>query len=72
MPANEKVDFDLAVRVAELRADVRYAQSDIRDIKAELRATNQRLDLLSQKLNERLRDSSRGSTNASKRGGASN
>jgi uncharacterized protein YlxW (UPF0749 family) len=54
MPANEKVDFDLAVQVAELRADVRHIQSDTTDIKAELRATNQRLDSLSQKTDNRF------------------
>jgi chromosome segregation ATPase len=54
MPANEKVDFDLAVQVVELRSDVRHIQSDTTDIKAELRATNQRLDSLSQKTDERF------------------
>jgi hypothetical protein len=53
MPANEKVDFDLAVQVAELRADVRHIQSDTTEIKAELRATNLRLDALIQKTDER-------------------
>jgi hypothetical protein len=42
------------VRVAELRADMRYAQSDITEIRAELRATKQRLDSLSQKMDERF------------------
>ena len=50
MPANERVDLDLAVQVAELRADVRHVQSDTTDIKAELRATNQRLDSLKESL----------------------
>jgi predicted nuclease with TOPRIM domain len=54
MPANERSDFDLAVQVAELRADVRHVQSDTTDLKAELRATNQRLDALSQKTDERF------------------
>jgi DNA anti-recombination protein RmuC len=54
MPGNERVDFDLAVQVAELRADVRHIQSDTTDIKAELRATNQRLDALIQKTDERF------------------
>jgi hypothetical protein len=40
MPGNEKVDFDLAVQVAELRADVRHVQSDTTEIKANLGATN--------------------------------
>ena len=50
MPTNEKVDFDLAVQVAELRADVRHVQSDTTDIKAELRVTNARLDSLKDSL----------------------
>jgi len=50
MPTNEKVDFDLAVQVAELRADVRHVQSDTTDIKAELRVTNERLDSLKDSL----------------------
>ena len=54
MPANERGDFDLAIQVAELRADVRHVQSDTTDIKAEIRATNQRLDSLSQKTDERF------------------
>jgi uncharacterized protein YlxW (UPF0749 family) len=54
MPGNERVDFDLAVQVAELRADVRHVQSDTTDIKAELRATNQRVDSLSQKMDDRF------------------
>jgi predicted nuclease with TOPRIM domain len=37
-----------------LRADVRHIQSDTTDIKADLRATNQRLDALSQKTDERF------------------
>jgi predicted nuclease with TOPRIM domain len=54
MPENERGDFNLAMQVAELRADVRHVQSDTTDIKAELRATNQRLDSLSQKTDERF------------------
>ena len=50
MPTNEKVDFDLAVQVAELRADVHHVQSDTTDIKAELRVTNERLDSLKDSL----------------------
>jgi hypothetical protein len=50
MPGNERVDFDLTAQVAELRADVRHVQSDTTDIKAELRATNQRLDSLRESL----------------------
>ena len=54
MPGNERVDFDLAVQVAELRADVRHVQSDTTEIKAELRGTNQRIDSLNQKMDERF------------------
>ena len=50
MPANEKVDFDLAVQVAELRTDVRHIQSDTTEIKAALRDTNQRVDSLKDSL----------------------
>ena len=50
MPANERVDLDPAVEVAELRADVRHVQSDTTDIKAELRVTNERLDSLKDSL----------------------
>jgi hypothetical protein len=50
MPANERDDFDLAIQVAELRADVRHIQSDTTDIKADLRATTQRLDSLKDSL----------------------
>jgi hypothetical protein len=50
VPANEKVDSDLAIQVAELRADVRHVQADTMDIKAELRVTNQRLDSLKDSL----------------------
>ena len=50
MPGNERVDFDLTAQVAEVRADVRHVQSDTTDIKAELRATNQRIDSLRESL----------------------
>ena len=42
--------MDLAIQVAELRADVRHVQSDTTDIKAELRVTNERLDSLKDSL----------------------
>jgi predicted nuclease with TOPRIM domain len=42
VPVNET--DALAIQVAELRADVRHIQSDTTDIKAELRATNKRVD----------------------------
>ena len=34
----------LAIEVAELRSDVRHIQSDVSDIKASIRATDQRLE----------------------------
>ncbi len=52
MPVHER--DDLAVQVAELRADVRHIQSDSTEIKAELRVTNQRLDSLSQRTDVRF------------------
>lgn len=42
MPANE--DNTLAVQVAELRSDVHHIQSDVTDLKADLRLTNQRIE----------------------------
>jgi hypothetical protein len=48
MPVNER--DDQAVQIAELRADVRHIQSDTTDIKAEVRATNQRIDELKDSL----------------------
>ena len=42
MPVDE--NDNLGIQVAELRADVRHIQSDVTDIKADLRITNQRLD----------------------------
>jgi chromosome segregation ATPase len=44
MPANE--NDNLGIQVAELRADVRHVQSDVTDIKADLRITNQRIEAL--------------------------
>jgi chromosome segregation ATPase len=71
MPTSEK--DDLPIQVAELRADVRHIQSDVSDIKIELRATNQRIDALSDKMDKRFDammgemnqrfDSARGETN---------
>jgi outer membrane murein-binding lipoprotein Lpp len=54
MPGNERVDFDLAVQVAELRADVRHIQSDTTDIKAELRATSQKTDQRFERIDDRF------------------
>jgi len=42
MPAAE--NDKLAIEVAELRSDVRHIQSDVTDIKASIRATDQRLE----------------------------
>jgi predicted nuclease with TOPRIM domain len=42
MAANES--NDQATQIAELRADVRHIQSDVTDLKTELRATSQRVD----------------------------
>jgi chromosome segregation ATPase len=42
MPAAE--NNTLAIEVAELRSDVRHIQSDVSDIKASLRVTDQRLE----------------------------
>ena len=59
MPANE--DNNLAIQVAELRSDVRHIQSDVTDIKADLRAfrkeTGERFDKIDQRF-----ESSRGET----------
>ena len=52
MPANER--DDQAIQLAELRADVRHIQSDTTEIKADLRATNQRLDSLAQRMDEKF------------------
>ena len=42
MPANE--DNNLELQVAVLRTDVHHIQSDVTDIKADLRLTNQRIE----------------------------
>ena len=52
MPANE--DNNLATQVGELRADVRHVQSDVTDIKAELRINNQRIESLRKETSERF------------------
>ena len=52
MPAGE--NDNLAVHVAELRADVRHIQADVTDIKADLRVTNQRIESLRKETGERL------------------
>jgi chromosome segregation ATPase len=45
---------NLAVQVAELRADVRHVQADVTDIKADLRLTNQRIESLRKETGERF------------------
>ena len=52
MPANE--DNNLAVQVVELRSDVRHIQSDVTDIKADLRLTDQRIDSLRKETGQRF------------------
>jgi chromosome segregation ATPase len=54
MPVNER--DEQGVQIAELRSDVRHIQSDLTDIKAELRATNQRFEKFDQKFDD-LKDS---------------
>jgi chromosome segregation ATPase len=45
---------NLAIQVAELRSDVRHVQSDVTDIKADLRLTNQRIESLRRETGERF------------------
>jgi peptidoglycan hydrolase CwlO-like protein len=52
MPANE--DNNLAVQVAELRSDVRHIQSDVTDIKADLRVTHQQIESLRKETGEQF------------------
>jgi chromosome segregation ATPase len=52
MPANE--NDSLGIQVAELRADVRHIQSDVTDIKADLRITNHRIESLETKTDGRF------------------
>jgi hypothetical protein len=52
MPTGE--NDNLAVHVAELRADVRHIQADVTDIKADLRVTNQRIESLGKETGERF------------------
>jgi hypothetical protein len=52
MPANE--DNTLAVQVVELRSDVRHIQSDVADVKADLRVTNQLIESLRKETGERF------------------
>jgi vacuolar-type H+-ATPase subunit I/STV1 len=48
MPANENDGL------GELRADVRHIQSDVTDIKAEVRVTNQRIESLRKETGEQI------------------
>jgi peptidoglycan hydrolase CwlO-like protein len=52
MPANE--DNTLGMQVGELRADVRHIQSDVTDLKADLRVTHQRIDSLRKETGDRF------------------
>jgi hypothetical protein len=52
MPINEK--DDLQIQVAKLETNVQHIQSDVSDIKTDLRATNQRIDALSEKVDKRF------------------
>ena len=49
MSANED-SRDNPSQLAELRADVRHLQADVTDLKTEVRANNQRIDALNDKL----------------------
>jgi hypothetical protein len=46
--------YDFGIKLAELRSDVRHIQSDVTDIKVAQRATNDRLERLSDSVNERF------------------
>jgi|SRR5581483_7116903 len=48
--------LDLAIQVAELRADVRHLQSDVTDIKKRIDRFDERFDKLGEKFSE-LKDS---------------
>src|ERR1700743_844925 len=52
MPTNE--NEGLAIQVAELRADVRHVQSDVTDIKADLRTTKQAGESLRKETGEQV------------------
>src|SRR5271156_5869630 len=52
MPLSER--DEQAVQIAELRSDVRHIQSDVTDIKVELRAWNQRFESLEKKTDARF------------------
>lgn len=56
MPANDdsRGDAFRSDQLAELRSDVRHLQSDVTEIKAELRVVNQRIDVLSDKVDKKL------------------
>lgn len=46
--------YDFGIQLAELRSDVRHIQSDVTDLKVAQRATNDRLERLSDSVNERF------------------
>jgi uncharacterized protein YlxW (UPF0749 family) len=49
-------DTNRAEQFAELRSDVRHIQSDVTDLKTEVRAVNQRLDTLRDKVDQHAAD----------------
>jgi chromosome segregation ATPase len=60
MPMNEK--DEQPIQLVELRVNLQHVQSDVSDMKVELRATNQRIDALSDKMDHRF-DKLQGETN---------
>lgn len=56
MPANDdsRDDVSRSSQLGELRADARHLQSDVTEIKTEVRAVNQRIDVLSDKVDKKL------------------
>src|SRR5580693_5469887 len=52
MPMNEK--DEQPIQLVELRVNLQHVQSDVSDMKVELRATNQRIDALSDKMDQRF------------------
>jgi len=56
MPANEdsRDGANRSEQLAELRSDVRHLQADVTELKTEVRATNQRIDVLGEKLDKKI------------------
>jgi archaellum component FlaC len=56
LPVNEdsRDGIHRSDQLAELRSDVRHLQSDVTDLKTEVRTINQRIDVLSDKVDKRL------------------